>query len=60
MRIYILNKKRIGIILILLIISVSIIKVQKMEKAIQTIAWANKSKTIILDAGHGIPDERRI
>lgn len=54
------NKKRIGIILFSLVISISLIRLNKNNQSIQTMAWGGNNKTIVLDAGHGYPDERGI
>lgn len=53
----ILNKKRIGIIFLSLIISLSFVQIMKNNESIETMSWTNGSKVIVLDAGHGVPDE---
>ena len=55
-----LNKRRMGIILFSLIISISCIKLCTKHKSVQTMAWTSEKKTIILDPGHGYPDKRSI
>lgn len=64
----IINKKRLGVILSCLFISLfafsfKIANTEKNEtesvnKAIETVATPVSGKTIVVDAGHGVPDER--
>lgn len=54
----IINKKRISFILIILMISVISFAINsKTEKTISTVSLPVSGKTIVLDAGHGYPDE---
>lgn len=55
----ILNKKRI-LIVFLCIISVFFVGERKRNKTLETVALPVENKVIILDAGHGFPDERGI
>ena len=57
MRSLLLNKKRIKIALFSLIISISVLGVYNSKKTVETISWVGDTKTIVLDAGHGYPDE---
>ena len=56
----IFNKKKIGIILfiVLFLILLFTIAIQKLIKT--TVVSTTPIKTIVLDAGHGFPDERCI
>lgn len=60
MRLFILKKSIIGEIFSLLVISILLISFSNNNKSIQTMSWATQNKTIVLDAGHGYPDERSI
>jgi len=54
----VINKKRISFILIMLMISVISFAVKKDEKdTVQTVSLPVSDKTIVLDAGHGYPDQ---
>lgn len=53
----ILNKKRICIIFICLVLSISFVKFKPEDESIETVALPVENKVIILDAGHGTPDE---
>lgn len=53
----ILNKKRISVIFLSLMLSISLVKVMKNNESIETMSWSAENKVIILDAGHGVPDE---
>ena len=55
----ILNKKRILLIASIIFISMFIFTVQtaQINKTIQTVALPISNKTIVIDAGHGKPDE---
>ena len=53
-------KKRICVMLFSLIISISLIKMKIENRNIETMAWINENKTIIIDPGHGRPDKRSI
>lgn len=52
------NKRRIGIFILFLIVSISMVDLCKNKKTIETMSWTDANKTIVLDAGHGYPDER--
>ena len=54
----ILNKKRILIIFICLILSILFVEIKKENKTVETVALPVENKVIILDSGHGYPDER--
>ena len=57
----ILNKKRITLILsgIFLSIFIFFVTTEKAnEKYISTVSLPASGKTIVIDAGHGVPDER--
>lgn len=56
----ILNKKRILIIFICLILSILFVEIKKENKTVETVALPVENKVIILDSGHGYPDERCI
>lgn len=56
----ILNKKRILIIFVCLILSISFAQIRGKEQTVETVALPTENKVIILDAGHGYPDNRRI
>lgn len=58
MQFLIFNKKRMRIILFSLVISISIVGLSKNTKTTETMSWVGERKTIVLDAGHGYPDER--
>ena len=53
----ILKKKRVGIVFLSLIIFLSFATIIKKNESVETMAWTSESKVIVLDAGHGIPDE---
>ena len=55
----VLNKKRILAILSMVCISIFTFSFQiaKQEKTVATVALPVSNKVIIIDAGHGIPDE---
>lgn len=53
----VLKTKRVGIVLFSLIISIFCATVMNKKESVETMAWTSESKVIILDAGHGIPDE---
>lgn len=54
----IINKKRMSFILIILMISVISFAINsKNENTISTVSLPASGKTIVLDAGHGYPDE---
>ena len=54
----VINKKRIFFILIMLVISVISFAINKnTENTVQTVSLPVSDKTIVLDAGHGYPDE---
>lgn len=62
----VINKKRIQIIATCLLIAIfafvfqmgNITTKQEQEKTIPTTATPVSGKTIVIDAGHGVPDER--
>lgn len=55
---FIINKKRISFILIMIIVSVISFAVnKKQEDTVQTVSLPVSDKTIVLDAGHGLPDQ---
>lgn len=58
---FIINKKRIYIILLSLLVATAVFEAKignrNKEKSIETIALPVSSKVIVLDAGHGYPDE---
>lgn len=54
------NKKRIMIIFICLLLSISFAKIKIKNETIETVALPVEDKVIILDAGHGYPDERSL
>lgn len=53
----ILKRKRVGIVFLSLIISLSFATIINKNESVETMAWTSESKVIVLDAGHGIPDE---
>lgn len=55
----ILNKKRILLITSIVAISIFVFNIQiaKIQETIQTVALPISNKTIVIDAGHGVPDE---
>lgn len=53
----ILKKKRIGLFLLSLVISISFVKFTNNKPSVETMAWVAENKVIILDPGHGTPDE---
>ena len=56
----ILSKKRFGIISTILLISlfVFVFQVASSKQTVQTVSLPVSNKVIVLDAGHGKPDER--
>ena len=55
---FIINKKRIYFILLTILISVVSFSVSsKVENTVQTVSLPVNNKTIVLDAGHGYPDQ---
>ena len=58
---FVLNKKRIYIVLLSLLMSTLIFQVnkpiEKMGETVETVALPVNNKVIILDSGHGYPDE---
>lgn len=59
----IVSKKRLGLILSLVLVSICTFmisgsKVDEISDSIPTVALPVSNKVIIVDAGHGIPDER--
>lgn len=60
---YIINRKRISIILICLLLGIfaysyEYTKISLDEEIKQTTATPVSGKVIVVDAGHGVPDER--
>lgn len=53
----ILKKKRVGIVFLSLIIFLSFATIINKNESVETMAWTSETKVIVLDAGHGIPDE---
>lgn len=51
------KKKRICITLLTLVISFLCISLIKNRETIQTLSWIKNNKTIVIDPGHGYPDE---
>lgn len=56
--IFVLNKKRILTVTICLVLSFFLIGVSEKKETIETVALPVEDKVIIIDAGHGFPDER--
>ena len=54
---FIINKKRISFIIILIMISVFSFAANNKKNTIQTVSIPVSDKIIVLDAGHGLPDE---
>lgn len=57
----ILSKKRITLILSVVFLSIFLFLLgtgEKENQYIQTVSLPASGKTIVLDAGHGVPDER--
>lgn len=57
---FILNKKRISIIMLCVFVSVFsfALTTNREETSVPTVATPVSGKTIVIDAGHGVPDER--
>lgn len=53
----VLKKKRIWLFCLSLIISISFVKFTNNKPSVETMAWVAENKVIILDPGHGTPDE---
>lgn len=53
----VLKKKRIGLFCLSLIISISFVKFTNNKPSVETMAWVEENRVIILDPGHGTPDE---
>lgn len=56
----ILNKKRILTITICLVLTFFMAGIKRKNEIIETVALPVENKVIIIDAGHGSPDERSI
>lgn len=59
----IVSKKRLGLILSFVLVSIctfmiSSSKVNEIGESVPTVALPVSNKVIIVDAGHGVPDER--
>ena len=56
----VLNKKRIMIIMSMIIIATFAFTIQtaQIKETVPTVALPVSNKVIVVDAGHGIPDER--
>ena len=59
---YIISKKRLQIVLSAILVSVLVFGVQislkeKEELTVETTSTPTSNKTIVIDAGHGTPDE---
>lgn len=52
------NKKRFIVISFSILISVSLLPLNKNRSNVETMVWVSNSKTIVIDPGHGFPDER--
>jgi len=60
---YVINRKRISIILICLVLGIFVYsyegtKINEDEQVQQTTSTPVSGKVIVVDAGHGVPDER--
>lgn len=53
-----LNKKRLLTITICLVLSFFFVGMKKNNEVVETVALPVEDKVIIIDAGHGFPDER--
>lgn len=56
--VFVLNKKRILTITICLALCFCFTGIKKDNEVIETVALPVEDKVIIIDAGHGFPDER--
>ena len=56
--VFVLNKKRILTITICLVLSFFFAGMKENNKTVETVALPVEDKVIIIDAGHGFPDER--
>lgn len=56
----VLNRKRLLAILSMICVSVLVFTFQiaKEDKVVETVALPVSNKVIVVDAGHGVPDER--
>lgn len=56
----ILNRKRILLITSILVISIFVFTIQtaQVNETVETVALPISNKVIVIDAGHGVPDER--
>lgn len=57
----VLNRKRISIVILCILVSVfsfMIATTDKKEDTVPTTATPVSGRTIVVDAGHGVPDER--
>ena len=51
------KNKRIGVFFIALMLTVSIVGLNSRKETVDTMSWSVSNKVIVLDAGHGLPDE---
>ena len=58
--VFVLNKKRILTITICLVLTFAMVGMTRKNETIETVALPVEDKVIIIDAGHGFPDERCI
>lgn len=58
MRFFKFNKKRFIVISFSLLISISLLNLNKNKSNVETMVWVSNPKTIVIDPGHGFPDER--
>ena len=60
---FVVNKNKILIVLMIFFIILLILNLLKIKyqgkKVVQTVSLPVSGKTVVLDAGHGYPDERR-
>ena len=60
---FVVNKNKILIVLIIFFIILLLLNLLKVKyqdkKVVQTVSLPVSGKTVVLDAGHGYPDERR-
>ena len=58
--VFVLNKKRILTITICLVLFFFFAGMKENNKTVETVALPVEDKVIIIDAGHGYPDERSL
>lgn len=56
----VLHRKRLTVVafLILVVVFSSLLAINKSTKTVETVSLPVSNKVIVLDAGHGVPDER--